>query len=126
MSEVVLDAFIEIPLTRRRLTQSMLLQATWLLGTTLQLAAPGVGTQRTRLISQYVFYSIRLPSKLLKEECQVIIDNMMNLEVLFASANLTGNDTLRQIAMSHADKTMQNHVRADGGLISFTCQKIHD
>lgn len=39
---------------------------------------------------------------------------MMNLEVLFASANLTGNDTLRQIATSHADKTMQNHVRADG------------
>ena len=45
---------------------------------------------------------------------QVIIDNMMNLEVLFASANLTGNDTLRQIATSHADKTMQNHVRSDG------------
>ncbi|KAI0061989.1 d-4,5 unsaturated-glucuronyl hydrolase-like protein [Artomyces pyxidatus] len=45
---------------------------------------------------------------------QVIIDNMMNLEVLFVSANLTGNDTLRQIAISHADKTMQNHVRADG------------
>ena len=104
----------------------MLLQATWLLGTTLQLAAPGVGTQRTRLISQYVVYFTRFPSKLLKEECQVIIDNMMNLEVLFASANLTGNDTLRQIAISHADKTMQNHVRADGGLISFTCQKIHD
>jgi len=39
---------------------------------------------------------------------------MMNLEVLFASANLTGNDTLRQIATSHADKTMQNHIRADG------------
>lgn len=39
---------------------------------------------------------------------------MMNLEVLFASANLTGNDTLRQIATSHADKTMQNHIRDDG------------
>ena len=38
----------------------------------------------------------------------------MNLEVLFASSNLTGNDTLRHIATSHADKTMQNHVRADG------------
>lgn len=38
----------------------------------------------------------------------------MNLEVLFASANLTGNDTLRQIATSHADKTMQNQIRDDG------------
>ncbi|KAI0792824.1 glycoside hydrolase family 88 protein [Abortiporus biennis] len=45
---------------------------------------------------------------------QVIIDNMMNLQVLFASAALTGNDTLRQIAISHANKTMANHVRPDG------------
>ncbi|KAH8118301.1 d-4,5 unsaturated-glucuronyl hydrolase-like protein [Phellopilus nigrolimitatus] len=44
----------------------------------------------------------------------VIIDNMMNLNLLFISANLTGNDTLRQIAISHANKTMQNHVRSDG------------
>jgi hypothetical protein len=45
----------------------------------------------------------------------VIIDNMMNLEVLFSAADLTGNDTLRQIAISHADKTMMNQLRADGG-----------
>ncbi|ETW75184.1 glycoside hydrolase family 88 protein [Heterobasidion irregulare TC 32-1] len=48
------------------------------------------------------------------EDFQVIIDNMMNLEVLFVSADLTGNTTLRDIAISHADKTMTNHVRADG------------
>ena len=40
----------------------------------------------------------------------------MNLEVLFNAADLTGNDTLRQIAISHADKTMTNHVRTDGAL----------
>ncbi|THH21079.1 hypothetical protein EW146_g411 [Bondarzewia mesenterica] len=45
---------------------------------------------------------------------QVIIDNMMNLEVLFVSADLTGNNTLREIAISHANKTMVNHVREDG------------
>ncbi|KAI0345210.1 glycoside hydrolase family 88 protein [Trametopsis cervina] len=45
---------------------------------------------------------------------QVIIDNMMNLEVLFVSANLTGNHTLIDIATSHADKTMINHLRPDG------------
>jgi len=39
---------------------------------------------------------------------------MMNLEVLFNAADLTGNDTLRQIAISHADKTMMNHIREDG------------
>jgi len=39
---------------------------------------------------------------------------MMNLEVRFSAADITGNDTLRQIAISHADKTMINHVRADG------------
>lgn len=45
---------------------------------------------------------------------QVIIDNMMNLEVLFQSADLTGNDTLRRIATSHADTTIKNHIRPDG------------
>ncbi|EPQ58555.1 d-4,5 unsaturated-glucuronyl hydrolase-like protein [Gloeophyllum trabeum ATCC 11539] len=45
---------------------------------------------------------------------QVIIDNMMNLQVLFDSMALTGNTTLRDIAMSHADKTAQNHIRPDG------------
>ncbi|KAI9433843.1 d-4,5 unsaturated-glucuronyl hydrolase-like protein [Lactarius indigo] len=48
------------------------------------------------------------------DDFQVIIDNMMNLEVLFNAADLTGNQTLRQIAVSHADKTIMNHVRADG------------
>ncbi|CAA7265376.1 unnamed protein product [Cyclocybe aegerita] len=45
---------------------------------------------------------------------QVIIDNMMNLEVLFHSADLTNNATLRQIATTHADTTIRNHIRADG------------
>ena len=47
----------------------------------------------------------------------VIIDNVMSLEVLFDAADLTGNDTLRQIAVSHADKTIMNHIRADGALL---------
>lgn len=46
---------------------------------------------------------------------QVIIDNMMNLEVLFQSADLTGNNTLRKIAITHADTTIKNHIRPDGG-----------
>lgn len=47
-------------------------------------------------------------------DSQVIIDNMMNLEVLFQSADLTGNATLRTIATTHADTTMKNHIRDDG------------
>ena len=39
---------------------------------------------------------------------------MMNLEVLFQSADLTGNTTLRTIATTHADTTMKNHIRDDG------------
>jgi len=49
-----------------------------------------------------------------RRRTKVIIDNMMNLELLFHSANLTGNSTLRQIAVSHADATMRNHIRDDG------------
>ncbi|EIN08034.1 d-4,5 unsaturated-glucuronyl hydrolase-like protein [Punctularia strigosozonata HHB-11173 SS5] len=45
---------------------------------------------------------------------QVIIDNMMNLEVFFNSEALTGNRTYREMAISHANKTMENHVRPDG------------
>ncbi|KAJ3838786.1 glycoside hydrolase family 88 protein [Lentinula raphanica] len=44
----------------------------------------------------------------------VIIDNMMNLEVLWTSYALTGNTTLIDIANSHANTTMINHFRADG------------
>ena len=40
----------------------------------------------------------------------------MNLEVLFQSADLTGNDTLRDIATSHANTTIKNHIRSDGTL----------
>ena len=44
----------------------------------------------------------------------------MNLEVLFQSADLTGNNTLRNIATSHANITMKNHIRSDG-----TSSEIH-
>jgi hypothetical protein len=42
---------------------------------------------------------------------------MLNLDVLFSAAGLTGNDTFRHIAISHADKTMTNHLRTDGAPI---------
>ena len=41
----------------------------------------------------------------------VIIDNMMNLEMLFWTSEQTGNPKYREIAIAHADKTLKNHFR---------------
>lgn len=46
--------------------------------------------------------------------CPVIIDNMMNLELLFMASEITGDDIFARIAVSHADKTMKHHFREDG------------
>jgi unsaturated chondroitin disaccharide hydrolase len=43
----------------------------------------------------------------------VIIDNMMNLELLFAATRLTGDSSFYRIAVSHANTTMKNHFRPD-------------
>lgn len=43
----------------------------------------------------------------------VIIDNMMNLEHLYNAGNLFGLDTLKTIALTHANTTMANHFRPD-------------
>jgi hypothetical protein len=46
-------------------------------------------------------------------ECPVIIDNMMNLELLFNATALSGDSSFYKIAVSHADKTIENHFRSD-------------
>ena len=43
----------------------------------------------------------------------VIIDNMMNLELLFNASRLTGDSKYRDIALKHADKTLKCHFRPD-------------
>ena len=43
----------------------------------------------------------------------VIIDNMMNLELLFQASKLTGDNKYKDIAIRHADKTMVCHFRPD-------------
>lgn len=43
----------------------------------------------------------------------VIIDNMMNLELLFWASETTGDPRFRDIAVTHANTTLKNHFRAD-------------
>ncbi len=43
----------------------------------------------------------------------VIIDNMMNLELLFLATKLSGDDTFKDIAIRHAETTLKNHYRPD-------------
>ena len=47
------------------------------------------------------------------KEFRVIIDNMMNLELLFWAARETGDHSLYDIAVTHANTTMKNHFRQD-------------
>ena len=48
-----------------------------------------------------------------KWDFPVIIDNMLNLELLFAATKLTGDSSFYKIAVSHATNTMKNHYRPD-------------
>lgn len=43
----------------------------------------------------------------------VIIDNMMNLEMLFRATQLTGDSVYWRVAVNHANTTMKNHFRPD-------------
>lgn len=47
-------------------------------------------------------------------ECPVIIDNMMNLELLFEATKLSGDSTFYKVAVAHADRTLSEHFRPDG------------
>ena len=47
-------------------------------------------------------------------ECPVIIDNMMNLELLFDATAITGDSSFYNMAVAHADRTMAEHFRPDG------------
>jgi len=54
-------------------------------------------------------------------ECPVIIDNMMNLELLFNATRLSGDSSYYKLAVSHADQTIKHHYRPD-----FSCYHVVD
>lgn len=43
----------------------------------------------------------------------VIIDNMLNLELLFEASKISGEPTFKNIAIKHANTTLKNHFRKD-------------
>ena len=43
----------------------------------------------------------------------VIIDNMLNLELLFEASKISGDNKYRDIAIQHANTTLKNHFRPD-------------
>jgi len=45
----------------------------------------------------------------------VIVDNMMNLELMFKAFEISGNETLYDQAINHANRTHEEHFREDGG-----------
>ena len=49
----------------------------------------------------------------------VIIDNMMNLDLLFTASKMTGNPKYKDIAIKHAQTTMKHHFRPD-----YTCWHV--
>lgn len=51
----------------------------------------------------------------------VIIDNMMNLELLFFASRASGDASFRQIAVSHALHTMTNQIRKDYSSYHVVC-----
>lgn len=70
----------------------------------------------------------------------VIIDNMMNLEMLFYASKISGDKQFYDVAVKHADATLKNHFRDDfstyhvvnydtitGGVLNqATCQGFSD
>ena len=49
----------------------------------------------------------------------VIIDNMMNLDLLFSASKLSGDTKYKEVAIKHANKTMPNHFRDN-----YTCWHV--
>lgn len=59
-------------------------------------------------------------------ECPVIIDNMMNLELLFEATKLSRDSTFYKIAVSHADRTLKEHFRPDGSCYHVVDYSLKD
>ena len=59
-------------------------------------------------------------------ECPVIVDNMMNLELLFNATRFTGDSSFYHVAVSHADRTMAEQFRPDGSCYHVIDYSLED
>lgn len=59
-------------------------------------------------------------------ECPVIIDNLMNLQLMFEATRLSGDSSFYHIAVSHADRTLQEAFRPDGSCYHVVDYSIED
>ena len=50
-------------------------------------------------------------------EGRTIVDCMMNVPLLYWASREIGDDRYKQIAMSHADRTILDHIRPDGSVV---------
>ncbi|WP_455584253.1 glycoside hydrolase family 88 protein [Bacteroides sp.] len=56
----------------------------------------------------------------------VIVDNMMNLELLYFATKATGDPYYADIATTHAETTMKNHIREDYGTYHVVNYDLQD
>ncbi|CAK7212199.1 hypothetical protein SCUCBS95973_001363 [Sporothrix curviconia] len=75
--------------------------------------SPVVGALRSWDMCVTNIYTFREPDK----EFLMIIDNMMNLDLLFYAASQTGDRSLYDKAVAHARTTMGSHIRDDGSTV---------
>lgn len=59
------------------------------------------------------------------DDLLVIIDNMMNLELLFWATRHSGDSTYYKVAVQHADNTMENHFRKDYSSYHVVVYDVH-
>ncbi|MBQ8720429.1 MAG: glycoside hydrolase family 88 protein [Clostridia bacterium] len=50
-------------------------------------------------------------------EGRTIVDCMMNVPLLYWASREIGDDRFKQIAMAHADRTIEDHIRPDGSVV---------
>lgn len=77
---------------------------------------PTIDTSAASLITRYrpAIQSIQSWDSNDKLKCPVIIDNMMNLELLMWVTRQGGDQKLKEIAITHANSTLDRHFRPDG------------
>jgi len=59
-------------------------------------------------------------------ECPVIIDNMMNLELMFKATEYSGDSIYYNIANKHAETTLKNHFRSDASCYHVVDYSLED